>query len=224
MNNNFLLKNTELANFLGIAAAIIAALVYLVFIYSRFRRSKTFQRRPSDILARLLPALLATFAGMISIVFFFLNKPATRLDTFRYSSEEYAARVKQLEVEIDKMIAAQREQIQKTETLKGSELGAAIAQLDQRITKNTDSIAKFEQLVMTDASRLVTVPIMQRDLQSLKDDITSVKTDVNGLRTLLAETGTQNRWVIGTLALGMLALVIPAVKSLLTPTAAQPSA
>lgn len=76
--------------------------------------------------------------------------------------------------------------------------------------KNSQAIAKFESLLITDSERLISLPIVLHDLQSLKDDIKSVEQGLSNIYTIMNETNEQNRWVIGTLAFGLLSLVLTA--------------
>jgi hypothetical protein len=165
----------------------------------------------------LVPVLLAAVGTAVSLVFTLFNRSLTP-EPLVISTATTDERVKQIEDRV-KRLSEMLDAIQKqgsTPSNGGSD-AVALASIEQRVTHNSDAIHKFEDLLVTDASRLVTLPLMQRDFQAIKEDITSAKDNISGLRALLAETNSQNRWVIGTLALGMLGLVIPAVKSLVSP-------
>jgi ElaB/YqjD/DUF883 family membrane-anchored ribosome-binding protein len=164
----------------------------------------------------LFPILLASLGATIPLSLTLFNRSATP-DALVLSTATTYERVKQLEHEL-KAVSETLEVMQKqTNTSPADQPNAAIASIEQRLTQNTNAIHKFEDLLVTDASRLVTLPLMQRDFQAIKEDVVSVKDNIASLRALLTETNSQNRWVIGTLALGMLGLVIGAVKSIVGP-------
>jgi len=81
---------------------------------------------------------------------------------------------------------------------------------------NSMAIKSFESLILSDAEKLLTLPLLKRDLSSVGNEIKSLKSEVNTLRSLMAESSNQNRWLIGTLAFGMWALVLPVIRSVMS--------
>jgi amino acid transporter len=203
---------------IGTVLYTAVTLLYLV----RRRAYKNY--RTSDAVRRLFPIIITIFTAMIALVTFVVSRlpseqkpPAVVISNSEHRLKAIEGDVKRLTMMMD-TIEKQLAQVPASITTNGqSPSPAALTVIDQRITQNTEAIHKFEQLFVTDASRLVTLPLMQRDFQAVKDDLASVKENVSGLRAQVTEAGTQNRWVIGTLALGMLALVVPAVRSLFAP-------
>jgi hypothetical protein len=203
---------------IAVIATIFSTLV--MFLYT-WRRSRSYDT--SDTLRKLLPIIVAIFGAMVPLAAVLFNRLQTE-QPIALATLTTEDRVKALEEQV-KRLSGTLDAIEKqlAQPASNPTNGAqpispvALASIDQRLTQNAEAIHKFEQLLVTDASRLVTLPLMQRDFQAIKEDVSSVKDNITGLRALLSETGSQNRWVIGTLALGMLALVVPAVKSLLMP-------
>ena len=93
----------------------------------------------------------------------------------------------------------------------------AIRSLEARLAKTEGSVEKVEGLILTDPERLLTVPILVREVQSLRTEVSGLRDQMvlqsETLRESVQEAQSQARWILGTLGLGLLALVIPIVRS-----------
>jgi hypothetical protein len=89
-----------------------------------------------------------------------------------------------------------------------------ISSMQTDLVKNTEAISNIQKLVLAEPVRLITLPLLQKDIQGIKEDLSTTKENVKSLNGLITETSGQNRWIIGTIGLGMLALVIPSIRSI----------
>ena len=88
-----------------------------------------------------------------------------------------------------------------------------IEKIKNDLNKTKSSITKFEELLISDAEKLITLPLMKKELESIKIEIKTLRDNTNSQNHLIQEMQNQNRWIIGTLGLGILALIIPIVKA-----------
>lgn len=86
-------------------------------------------------------------------------------------------------------------------------------QIKKRIDNNTKSIAKFEGLILSDAEYLITLPLLKQEISNIKTNINDLKNQINSQNNMFEETQNQNRWILGTLGLGILAIIVPIVRS-----------
>ena len=68
------------------------------------------------------------------------------------------------------------------------------------------AISKIEGLILDEPERLIALPLLRRDIQALKDDLETTKEFIKDTYDLF-------QWLVGTLILGILALIIPYVNS-----------
>lgn len=90
------------------------------------------------------------------------------------------------------------------------DVAVALETMRSRMDKTEESVARFEALIPSQAERLVTVPILQRDLEGVQQRIDALDVSLGNLRAFSSESQTQTRWIIGVMAFGMLAIVIRA--------------
>ena len=88
------------------------------------------------------------------------------------------------------------------------DVAVALETMRSRMDKTEESVARFEALIPSQAERLVTVPILQRDLEGVQQRIDALDVSLGNLRAFSSESQTQTRWIIGVMAFGMLAIVI----------------
>jgi hypothetical protein len=167
---------------------------------------------------KLLPFLVATFAGILTLATFVLTRSQSDADARTMTSFEVTELTEQV-AGIDERLTTLASQLTVIETANagvtsdGEGVAIQVATLQSAVADNELAIERFEGLLLTDAERLITLPLLQRDLVTIRADIAATKAKVTDFSQLVAETNAQNRWVIGTLALGMLALVVPAMRS-----------
>jgi len=171
-------------------------------------------------LLKMFPITIAILASILSVIFLLvsksneagfpiftssrdteLHKLSTKIDAVEYKVASLQDKIEAIPLVIEPNTFRQE---------------AVISQIQVTLTKHDDYLKKFEGLVMSEPEKLITLPLMQRDFQNLQNDISTVKERVNDLSSMITETTGQNRWVIGTLAFGMLALVLPVIKSVFT--------
>ena len=206
-----------------VGMAVIMTAVYVAFIYYFLRRRRYPHTNIFKFFPKLLPVIVAIFATMISLSIYII--PSRDLKTEgSWAPTSTKERIQFLEQDISKIqdelmqLKSKFSTITETNNVVLTTSNQNVADLAVRISESEKAIKKFEGLFISDAEKLVTLPLLQRDFQAVTEDLKSVKSAVGDLRSLLTEINNQNRWVIGTLALGILALVLPAVKSLLAPT------
>ncbi len=178
----------------------------------------------NDMFRHMIPVLVATGTASAAIMTFLFAPNGERVQG--YSNQEISTIRSQLSalqheiMVVNSQIAAMQVSVipSQTNSTPDQTTSEAIARLALQQSTTAEAVKKFEALMITDAERLVTLPLLQRDFQSLKDEIFSVKDNVTGLRSLVGEANSQSLWLIGTLALGILALVLPAAKALLSTT------
>ncbi len=93
-----------------------------------------------------------------------------------------------------------------------------VQRLGLSVSANNKAINSFESLLISDAERLVTLPLLKGEIKTVRQELVASKNETQALRLLVAEMNNQNRFLVGTVALVLLAvatsLIIPAVKSL----------
>jgi len=209
--------NTDF-KFFVLFSSIIATIGYVWLLYRVVLRKKISLK--SDF-TKIFPALITVMAAMLSLFFFFIqSKEKSTFFQIRNTTdnkeiiEKLGSKVQKLEAQILKIESLAK-------PVKDINVGSpdvsvfqkSIEGLKQSISENSLAIEKYNDLLLTKPEQLITLPLLQKDIKVIKDDITTVKGQVTDLRVLLSETAGQNRWVIGTLALGMLTLVVPVIKS-----------
>jgi hypothetical protein len=175
-------------------------------------------------LPKLLPALVTVVTAIITIVVFIAQSgqlssllgsmPGGSSDRERI--ETLRDQVRELESEVTAINQRLAEATERSSEPNGGLDPTIVAALEARTASNADAIEKFSGLLLTKPEQVITLPLMQRDVQAVREDLASVKGQVKDLSSLMTETAGQNRWVIGTLALGMLTLVVPVARSLLS--------
>jgi hypothetical protein len=191
-------------------AASYTALVTFILLWRRYRRGD----RPSitrQEMTRLFPILLTALAAMVGLASGVLAIPSeTRLT----QTDIQATTVSALQTAVAQLrseVAAWKT----TPAVTGSINEADLRFLQATVRANSEAISDFGDLVLTEPQQLLTIPILQRDMVGIRDEVAALDTQVGTLRDLLVETAAQNRWVIGTLALGLLALIVPVARSML---------
>jgi len=211
-----MLKNSSFLLFLIISATVLTV-AYTIFSYRFVLKRKMSMR--NDLL-KMFPITIAILASILSVIFLLvsksneagfpiftssrdteLHKLSTKIDAVEYKVASLQDKIEAIPLVIEPNTFRQE---------------AVISQIQVTLTKHDDYLKKFEGLVMSEPEKLITLPLMQRDFQNLQNDISTVKERVNDLSSMITETTGQNRWVIGTLAFGMLALVLPVIKSVFT--------
>jgi hypothetical protein len=202
---------------MGVAGtAVYLWLAYRVVMRRRYPRSRGF----SDVASKLLPVAITTLAGMVAVLalaqwsFRGTDTVLTREVRIDGGVAILAQRLEAVEKQLQTVQASLPAVVPGAASDTQQPSSVALTQMETKLNENSQAIAKFQQLFLSEPERLITLPLLQRDLQGLKDDLATAKENVKGLSALVTETNGQNRWVIGTLALGMLALVVPAVRSL----------
>jgi hypothetical protein len=205
---------------LVVVLSLAGSVAYIWFAYRLLLRRR--YGRVPDLLPKLIPVLITTLAAMSTVIALIFSGSENRREmiwwpftTSHPSSQDQSAKIAELQAKVEEL---NRQLISLAATPRGQQqpTDAALAVIEKKLDSDSERISKFEQLFLSDAERLITVPLLQRDIKSIKDDLPTIREQVKGLSGLVTETSGQNRWVIGTLAFGMLALVLPAVRSLLT--------
>ena len=206
--------------------AMIGTLTYVVLIYFYILKRKMVQR--PEIIKRMFPALVATFTALTAVSFTFFMRPSSgNFSIFDTRDKEIIMQIEDLHAQTTRLnaqLTKLQTSLPSVSTNQSVDFALLITPIKTQVEKNEEDIHKFERLLLSDAEKLITLPLLQRDLSSFKTELQATKDNVSNLATLVAETNGQMRWIIGTLALGILALVAPAVKSMFVQSGNQQSA
>ena len=85
--------------------------------------------------------------------------------------------------------------------------------INQKQLKLEEKVSQFEGLLLTEAENLITLPLLKKDIENINKDISLVKQQIAIQSSLFEESQSQGRWLIGTLGLGLLALIVPLFKN-----------
>ena len=213
----------------------IGALLFIAFLVLLIFKTIQSQHRLKEMTAEIgvhrvtmvtnvLPVFVAILAGVAALWVVFsggftsieIHEPVKGSLVQDDQIPKFQKRIDELELQFKNLQ-------QTTSIVSGIENGSDISKLIDLIAesktnseKNSKAIKSFESLILSDAEKLLTLPLLKRDLNSIDSEIKSLKSEVSTLRTLMAESSSQNRWLIGTLAFGMLALVLPAIRSIVS--------
>ncbi len=195
----------------------LAIIVILIAVLAILQRAPGQRNIP---IARVLPLGLAALAGIAALIVSLIGigkEGKEFLDSVSIGNASRSDDIKMLSLKVDSLernlesfflkMPIDTTTVQKTNL---DALSLPFLKLNEKVDKNSQAIAKFESLLITDSERLISLPIVLHDLQSLKDDIKSVEQGLSNIYTIMNETNEQNRWVIGTLAFGLLSLVLTA--------------
>lgn len=69
-------------------------------------------------------------------------------------------------------------------------------------------ISKFEKLFLSDAENLITLPLLIKDIENIDTGINSLKEEVDIQSKFFQYMHNQTKWIMGTLALGLIAVII----------------
>ena len=198
----------------GVMAALLVAILTLRQLPSESVRGAFRALRENGF--QFLPIVFATMAALaVGVATLFPTAPTViERDTSIYERlVEVSSANLRLQDQIDELRSFLQ---QPTEATSGSE-PRAIRNLEARIAKAESSVTAVESLILTDAERLVTVPILVREVQSMSTEIGGLRDQLalqsETLRDGIADARSQARWILGTLALGLFALVIPILRS-----------
>jgi hypothetical protein len=201
-----------------VMTATLATVIYAAVAYRFMLKRKHAVR--TDVL-KMFPVVLSILAAMMSVMFVFVSRTSDTKTSFFMSSQDRELR------DLSRNVSSLEDQLKgmeiKLATLSPSSptnsvpQNVVISEMQATLSKHDVAINQFEGLVISDAEKLITLPLMQRDFKNIQNDISTVKERVNDLSSMITETSGQNRWVIGTLAFGMLALVLPVIKSMFVP-------
>jgi hypothetical protein len=212
------------------ALIFLAFLVLLVFRTIRHQQQQTKEMAASvdlrgfQVTTNVFPIFVALLAGVAALWVAFsggltsieIHEPVQQILMPEERSLELQVRIESLE---KKYINLQQTAISVSGVEDGSDFNNLLVLLAESKTvsdENSNAIKSFESLILSDAEKLLTLPLLKRDLGSVGNELNSLKSEVNTLRSLVSESNNQNRWLIGTLALGMLALVLPAIRSVMS--------
>lgn len=173
--------------------------------------------------ATIFGTFLAVLAGITALLLPFLKREpkGSQVEHLDSPSASVAAALRDYRATVSNlMMRAEWLQLQVQQMATSSpsstvKLDARFLVLEQRLDKDSKGLEELRALFLSDGERAVTLPLLKRDVQGLTAEVASVKDNLVGLRAMMTEATNQNRWVIGTLGVGMLALVIPAVRSML---------
>lgn len=201
-----------------VAGSVAVAVLYLAFILLRFRiLDRPFRSLEIRRFFPVAVAATATILGMATVLFetsgrsLFRSRAEVLSVEFRVLAErmeDLTRRTKKLE-ESFVQVPPPTDGGKPTTAARPAE----IAQLQRGLVETQSAVKKFEELLMTDAEKVVTLPLLKGDLRALDNQIAALKQQVTSQTLLLQETQAQNRWIIGTLGLGLLALIVPVVRA-----------
>lgn len=207
-----------------IGLAVLTAAEYFYAVVWYLRNKHHLHDRLEYFLGRILPLSLALLAGIyalsLNISWEGPSRIAIRTDiaNLQHQFNALSARVESLDRVSQTIPLDANRHVQSSTTKLGTET-SAVQRLEIALAAQAETLKGIDALLLSAPERFVTIPLLQRDFQSLKEEMSSTKAALDTLRTLLTEATSQNRWTIGTLALGMLVLVVPVVRSMLGPSA-----
>ena len=68
-------------------------------------------------------------------------------------------------------------------------------------------IDSLERLLVSEPERLVSLPLMKRDIQAVRDESLAQREAQRSMSALIQESANQNRWSIGVLAMGVIGIL-----------------
>lgn len=213
-----------------VTGLLIAVILYAgVLWYLRYRGHRV-GRMPGEMrreLLRLVPALgtaLATIWALMLVVSGREQRSFLEGEFFVDRSASLSQRLDVLEKKFDSLWDW-RKGVPFAQSLPAGEAAASAAfvELRQKVEEQSKAIERFEGLFLSEAERLITLPLLQRELEGVRNETAAVKENLRTLSGLVGEMNNQNRWSVGVLALGMLVLVIPVIRSLLPPHMGEPT-
>jgi hypothetical protein len=201
-----LLENQILFYVLAIITSITAILAITKFDISFVRKH----------IWTLLPMLVGMTAAILTTstaVLFDKKAPPADIIAFDKPLEDTLAEIEKLKKRQENILNALKQPI----TPESGIDRTALQKIDARVSAIEDGVQKIEGIIATDAERLVSVPILLREVESLRSEINSLK-DQQSLHAKTFQDGVseakgQARWILGTLGVGLLALVVPLVRS-----------
>ena len=198
---------------IGLVASLVASIAYVYVIARKFVNYKFILRKNSINTVATIIAAMTAIIGITTVLFEGLQLPKSKM--YLYNKYEISEMIKEfnvLEARLDSI--KQRNFLIKLDSLQNHGIvSKEIVKLKKEIDLNKNKISKFENLLLTDAENLITLPLIKRDIEGLRSEISSIKNNINSQKSMIQEMQTQNRWIIGTLGLGILALLIPVIKS-----------
>lgn len=195
-------------------SVVIAATISVAYVwFITARRHWEF----SSIVAKIAPILVATIAGLTSIMVVVVLEPEKRgisgLDT------PEAAVVENLDKKLATLTSMTNDLTKQIDALANVSAAAAsieeLSKYENRIVKLEASVKGFEGILITDAEKLVTLPLLKKDLETIRSEIGSVKELSENQANFFQESLNQSRWILGTLGLGILALIFPIARAAL---------
>ncbi len=199
-------------------ATAIFSVLFAVTQYMSKHRSRIQRER----ILRQIAIITVSFSIIITIVIYIaeknklsikenqLNNISSRIDKDLIPDME--KRIKILEEKLNSISIGLADSMSIVIANNDTMSNTNIIELKRAITENSSAISNFEKLFLSDAERLISLPILQREIKSTQNDLESMNESIKNLNTLLTESNSQNRWIIGTLALGMIGLIFSVVR------------
>lgn len=218
-------SNNELIVMITVVSIIVATF-YVYFFYRRYYYwSKDRLAFQKSSLSKSLPILIAAASALLPLFYFaFRDGDAT---IFRTKDDVLTERISRLELEsvilarqaanMDSLMSQVRLNTS-SRPVTSTEMVTQVSVLRRDVNSTKSAIHHFEQLLLSDPERLISLPLLKKDLESNQKEIASIKEQVGNQIRLVEETQTQGRWIVGTLGIGILALIVPIAKTAFSQT------
>lgn len=192
---------------LSIAISTIVFIAYAKFNLNYYKKH----------ILTLIPIFIGSVAAISVTLTISLDKPSTKFDKIDIISSQQHIEYQQDLDEVISRINALSNELKKPINLENDDKNNALRKIETRVTVVESGIEKIQEIIATDAERLVTVPILLREIDTLRSDIKTLKDQQlivgESLKEDVTEAKAQARWILGTLGIGLLALVVPVVRS-----------
>lgn len=195
--------------------AVSISVLYVWFITKRHLYSF------SSVTTKLAPILVATIAALTTFMISFLGTIDERSndivgDQIVIEKNNYENKIEGLEHKLLALEDNMRNLSRLTESVDSVPNIESISKYESRLSTTEEKISDFEGLLITEAEKLVTLPLIKQELVSIKNELDSLKSLNESQTKFFQESINQSRWILGTLGLGMLALIFPIARSSLS--------
>jgi len=213
--------------YVALMIPIAAAAGYAGVVQARARQDRRIRygsdeafRRSTDALKIVLPLAFAGIAGIVSLSSVLFSKLPASADLAKAgASQRDVVELERRLAEVNRRSDAIEAALRLVNANTQGEPKAAVdleawAALQTEVGGLKAAVSRFEGLLLSDAEKLLTLPLVKRDMDVFRSEIVGMRAQMELQTRVLQEAQTQGRWIIGTLALGMLALVVPAFLAL----------
>jgi hypothetical protein len=154
--------------------------------------------------------LAGVLASVVAFSAFFLDKKQSDLGSWKViGSAGDPALLKQYASEVSALRTELKEMRSRLDTLsklpEHSKTGAELAKLSRMMSEMQSKQAKIEQAILSNPAKALEIPLMQRDLESLRS---SQQASAVALKDAVDRVYDLNKWLLGAMAVSVLSLAL----------------